>query len=50
MKSFYDYDVFYYQGTGFIDEIEYLLIEELKKYLNCTEVETRVVSGQMANS
>ena len=50
MKSFYDYDVFYYQGTGFIDEIEHLLIEELKKYLNCTEVETRVVSGQMANS
>ncbi|CQR73717.1 Aminomethyltransferase [Sporomusa ovata DSM 2662] len=50
MKSFYDYDVFYYQGTGFIDEIEHLLIEELKKYLNCTEVETRVVSGQMANT
>ena len=50
MKSFYDYDVFYYQGTGFIDEIEHLLIEELKKYLNCTAVETRVVSGQMANT
>ncbi len=50
MKSFYDHDVFYYQGTGFINEIEYLLIEELKKYLNCSEVETRVVSGQMANT
>ncbi|MDR3589383.1 MAG: glycine cleavage system aminomethyltransferase GcvT [Negativicutes bacterium] len=49
-KSFYDYDVFYYQGTGFIDEIEHLLMEELKKYLNCTEVEARVVSGQMANT
>lgn len=49
-KSFYDYDVFYYQGTGFIDEIEHLLREEIKKYLNCTEAETRVLSGQMANA
>ncbi len=48
-KSFYDYDVFYYQGTGFINEIEQLLMAELRKYLNCTAVETRVVSGQMAN-
>ncbi|MDO9490732.1 glycine cleavage system aminomethyltransferase GcvT [Acetobacterium sp.] len=48
-KSFYDYDVFYYQGTAFIDEIEYLLMEEMKKYLHCAEVETRVISGQMAN-
>lgn len=48
-KSFYDYDVFYYQGTAFIDEIEYLLMEEMKKYLRCAEVETRVISGQMAN-
>jgi len=50
VKSFYDYDVFYYQGTKFIDEVEHLLVEELKKYLNCTEVETRVISGQMANT
>lgn len=49
-KSFYDYDIFYYQGTKFIDEVEHLLIEELKKYFNCTEVETRVISGQMANT
>ncbi|MBV7271489.1 glycine cleavage system aminomethyltransferase GcvT [Clostridium sp. PL3] len=49
-KSFYDYDVFYYQGTRFINEVEHLLVEELKKYFNCAEVETRVVSGQMANS
>ncbi len=48
-KSFYDYDVFYYQGTAFIDEIEYLLMEEMKKYFHCAEVETRVISGQMAN-
>ncbi|MGD9473679.1 MAG: glycine cleavage system aminomethyltransferase GcvT [Eubacteriaceae bacterium] len=48
-KSFYDFDVFYYQGTAFIDEIEHLLMEELKKYFGCAEVETRVISGQMAN-
>ncbi|MGE5629890.1 MAG: glycine cleavage system aminomethyltransferase GcvT [Caulobacteraceae bacterium] len=50
VKSFYDYDVFYYQGTKFIDEVEHLLIEEMKKYLKCTEAETRVISGQMANT
>lgn len=50
VKSFYDYDVFYYQGTKFIDEVEHLLVEEMKKYLRCSEVETRVISGQMANT
>lgn len=50
IKSFYDYDVFYYQGTKFIDEVEHLLMEEMKKYLKCSEVETRVISGQMANT
>jgi aminomethyltransferase len=49
-KSFYDYDVFYYQGTKFINEVEHLLVEELKKYFECSEVETRVISGQMANT
>ena len=50
VKSFYDKDIFYYQGTGFIDEVEQTLVEELRKYFNCSEVETRVVSGQMANT
>ncbi|HWR62231.1 MAG TPA: glycine cleavage system aminomethyltransferase GcvT, partial [Clostridia bacterium] len=50
VKSFYDYDVFYYQGTKFIDEVEHLLVEEMKKFLRCSEVETRVISGQMANT
>ena len=50
IKSFYDKDIFYYQGTGFIDEVEQLLVEELRRYFGCTEVETRVVSGQMANT
>lgn len=49
IKSFYDKDVFYYQGTGFIDEVERLLVEQMKQYLGCTEVETRVISGQMSN-
>ena len=49
VKSFYDKDIFYYQGTGFIDEVEQLAVEEMKKYFNCTEVETRVISGQMSN-
>lgn len=50
IKSFYDADVFYYQGTKFIDEVERLLVEQMKEYLGCTEVETRVTSGQMANT
>lgn len=49
VKSFYDKDIFYYQATGFIDEVEQLAVDELKKYFGCTEVETRVISGQMSN-
>ncbi len=49
VRSFYDKDIFYYQGTKFIDEVEQLAVEELKKYFGCTEVETRVISGQMSN-
>ena len=49
VKSFYDADIFYYQGTEFIDEVEQLLVEEMKAYLGCSEVETRVISGQMSN-
>jgi len=49
-EAFYDIEVFYYQGTGFIHEVERLLAQELRAYLGCPEVETRVVSGQMANT
>jgi aminomethyltransferase len=49
MKALYDAEVFYYQGTGFIAEVENLLEAELREFLNCLEVETRVISGQMAN-
>ncbi|MDR2157391.1 MAG: glycine cleavage system aminomethyltransferase GcvT [Clostridiales Family XIII bacterium] len=50
MKSFYDYDVFYYQGTKFIHKVEALLTQEFKKYFGCREAEIRATSGQMANT
>ena len=50
LDAFYEAEVFYYQGTGFIGEVERLLEEELRKYLGCPEVETRLISGQMANA
>ncbi len=49
-KAFYDAEIFYYQGTDFIAEVERLLEEELCKFLGCAEIETRVISGQMANT
>ena len=49
IKAFKEADIFYYQGTDFISDVECLLQAELQKYLECTEVETRVISGQMAN-
>jgi aminomethyltransferase len=50
LKAFCDAEVFYYQGTEFIAEVEHLLSEEFKTYLGCAEVEQRVISGQMANT
>lgn len=44
-----DAEVYYYQGTEFITEVEAELIKEMEKFLDCFEVETRVISGQMAN-
>lgn len=49
VKAFKEANVFYYQGTDFISEVEYLLTCEFQRFLGCTEVETRVISGQMAN-
>jgi aminomethyltransferase len=49
-KAFYDADIFYYQGTDFIAEVEWLLAEEMRTFLGCSEVEMRLVSGQMANT
>jgi aminomethyltransferase len=48
-KAFKDREIFYYQGTELIEKVEILLMEEMKTFLGCSEVETRVISGQMAN-
>ena len=50
IRSYYDADIFYYQGTAFIEEVETLLKEEMTRYLGCRKVEPRVISGQMANA
>jgi aminomethyltransferase len=49
VKALCDAEVFYYQGTDFIWEVEELLKKELTTYLGCATVEPRLVSGQMAN-
>jgi len=50
MKAFREAEVFYYQGTDFIAETEEMLKCELRSFLGCSQVETRLVSGQMANT
>jgi len=50
IKAFSFEDIFYYQGTALIEEVEYLLNQEFQSYFNCRNVESRVVSGQMANA
>ena len=47
--AFYEKEVFYYQGTKFIDQVERMLAEEMRAYFGCTEAETRTLSGQMSN-
>ncbi|MGO9114480.1 MAG: hypothetical protein ACLP9L_35130 [Thermoguttaceae bacterium] len=49
-KAFYDSEIFYYQGTDFIAEVEWLLQREFREFLGCAEVDARVISGQMANA
>lgn len=50
LEALYDSEVFYYQGTGFVDEVERLLNAEMRRFLGASDVETRVISGQMANA
>ena len=50
VKALEDAEVFYYQGTEFIWEVEEALKKELMSYLGCGSVEARLVSGQMANA
>jgi aminomethyltransferase len=49
-KNLGEAEVYYYQGTSFIEEVEAGLQEEMSRYLGCSRVETRVISGQMANA
>lgn len=49
VKAFADADIFYYQGTDFIAAVEAALAEQMRLYLGCRQVETRPISGQMAN-
>jgi len=45
-----DVEVYYYQGTGFICEVEQAVAEKMRQFLGCSEVEVRPISGQMANA
>jgi aminomethyltransferase len=49
VRALLDADVYYYQGTGFIAEVERDLVSQMRTFLGAREVETRVISGQMAN-
>ncbi|TES90369.1 MAG: hypothetical protein E3J87_10125 [Candidatus Cloacimonadota bacterium] len=42
-------EIYFYQGVDFIEEIEEKVKEEMKRYFNCSQVEPRPISGQMAN-
>ncbi len=42
-------EVYFYQGTDFIRDVEVEAQRELEAYFGCTDVELRPVSGQMAN-
>ena len=48
-EAFEDKEIFYYQGTKLIEEVERLVMEEFRNFLGCSEVETRMISGQMGN-
>ncbi|MCJ7725614.1 MAG: glycine cleavage system aminomethyltransferase GcvT [Acidimicrobiia bacterium] len=45
----FEQEVFYYQGTDFIAWVEEELAKEMAEFLGCSLIESRVVSGQMAN-
>lgn len=42
-------EVYFYQGTDFIREVEEELRDEMRRFFECSEVELRPISGQMAN-
>jgi aminomethyltransferase len=50
MEAFGNRETFYYQGTKLIEQVEARVTEELRTFFGCSEVEPRVISGQMANA
>ncbi len=50
VRAFGNTEIYYYQGIGFIAEVEAELNRRLKEYLGCSQMETRLVSGQTANT
>ncbi|MEW6667434.1 MAG: glycine cleavage system aminomethyltransferase GcvT [Thermodesulfobacteriota bacterium] len=46
----FEREIYYYQGTDFIEWVEESLAAEIRAYLGCPLVEVRPVSGQMANA
>ena len=44
-----DKEVYFYQGVNFIRDVEGELRREMQAYFDCTNVELRPISGQMAN-
>jgi glycine/serine hydroxymethyltransferase len=42
-------EVYYYQGTDFIEQVEEEARTEICRFFECTEAELRPISGQMAN-
>jgi len=42
-------EIYFYQGTDFIRDVELEVKKELSQYFGCSEVELRTISGQMAN-
>jgi len=50
LEAFGGAEVFYYQGTEFIADVERLVEQELRAFLGARQVEARPISGQMANT
>lgn len=42
-------EVYYYQGTRFIEWVEQQLVNEMARYLGTEQIEPRLISGQTAN-
>lgn len=42
-------EVYFYQGTDFVRDVEVECQKEMAAYFGCTDVELRPISGQMAN-